>query len=268
MTAKSFTIIRPLEGTRVQRCCINFCESLSYEIGLGADKRFFRKVAPERPTNLPLLRSEPIWRELAEARNPGNLKFGHKVVDFSQSEDFVDVQVEGPDGTTQVYRAQYVVAAEGGKGIVRPKLGIELDGPTNIVDIVTVHFEADLSKYWDDRTLIASYINPEGETLLGSGSLVQLGPTWGRYSEEWALHFGFRVDDPARFSEDDPETLKPRIRALLKIKDLEMKVRKVSHWVLERVLARSYRSGRIFLAGDAAHRSKSHPVEGAVSPKI
>lgn len=225
------------------------------QVGIYATN-FSRQVGPERPTNLPLSRSEPIWRKVAEDRNPGNIRFSHKVVDFSQNDDHVDVHVQGPDGRTKIYRAQYVVAAEGGKGIVRPKLGIEMEGPTNIVDVVSVHFKADLSKYWDDRTLIAAFINPEGETLMGSGSLVPLGPTWGRYCEEWGLHFGLRLDDPARFCEDDPETLTARIRNLLKIPGLDIEVLKVSHWVIERVLANKYRVGRIFLAGDAAHRSE------------
>lgn len=149
-----------------------------------------------------------------------------------------------------------MVAAEGGKGIVAPQIGAVLQGPTDIADVVSVHFEADLSEYWDDRTLIANFINPEGETILGSGTVVCMGPTFGRYAENWTIHFGFRVDDPARFSEVEEHLMIPRIRELLKIPTLEIKVRSVSHWVLERVLANKYREGRIFLAGDAAHRRK------------
>lgn len=83
------------------------------------------------------------------------------------------------------------------------------------------------------------------------GALVQMGPTWGRKSEEWTLHFGFPVTDSSRF---DKEALPPRIRQLLKLPDLEMEVLNISHWVLDRVLADKYRVGRVFIAGDAAHR--------------
>jgi 2,4-dichlorophenol 6-monooxygenase len=48
----------------------------------------------------------------------------------------------------------------------------------------------------------------------------------------------------------------PRLKELLKLPDLEVQVHKVSHWILEGVLADRYRVGRVFLAGDAAHR---HP---------
>lgn len=216
-----------------------------------------RLVGSERPANLPLVRSEPIWREIAEERNPGNIKFSHRVLDVIQRDDHVLVLAQLPDGSQVTYRAQYVVAAEGGKGIFADKIGAVLEGPTDIADVVSVHFEADLSQYWDERTLIAQFINPEGETILGSGTVVCMGPTFGRYSENWTIHFGFRVDDPARFSEAQEHLLIPRIRALLKIPDLDIKIRAVSHWVLERVLANKYREGRMFIAGDAAHRRKS-----------
>lgn len=91
-------------------------------------------------------------------------------------------------------------------------------------------------------------------TNFNFGALVQMGPTWGRHSEEWTLYFGFRVGDPQRFA---PDTLVPRIRELLKIPgDLDIDVLHISHWALDRVLANKYREGRIFIAGDAAHR---HP---------
>jgi 2,4-dichlorophenol 6-monooxygenase len=105
-----------------------------------------------------------------------------------------------------------------------------------------------------DRALITHFINPEGESMVhfDSGALVQMGPTWGRRSEEWTLHFGFPVTDSTRF---DKEALPARIRELLKIPDLEMDVLHVSHWVLERTLANKYSNGnRIFIGGDAAHK--------------
>jgi 2,4-dichlorophenol 6-monooxygenase len=46
----------------------------------------------------------------------------------------------------------------------------------------------------------------------------------------------------------------PRLRTLLKLPDLDVKVHKVSHWILDRIVAEQWRYGDIFLAGDAAHR--------------
>ncbi len=78
-----------------------------------------------------------------------------------------------------------------------------------------------------------------------------MGPTWGKHSEEFVLHFAFSTDDEERFNE---EAIIPRMKKMLKLPGIEPKVHKVSHWILERVVAQQWRHGRIFLAGDAAHR--------------
>ncbi|KAH6722119.1 FAD binding domain-containing protein [Leptodontidium sp. MPI-SDFR-AT-0119] len=212
----------------------------------------YRRDSPSLSSNVPLLRLEPILRQLAEDRNPGHILFGHTVADLEDDSQKVIATVQKPDGKTQKYQAQYVVCADGGK-FSTPKLGINMEGPTGLVDFVSTHFKADLSEYWDDRTLITHFINPEGEKMVNfdCGALVQMGPTWGRKSEEWTLHFGFPVTDSSRF---DKEALPPRIRQLLKLPDLEMEVLNISHWVLDRVLADKYKVGRVFIAGDAAHR--------------
>ncbi|KAL2060829.1 hypothetical protein VTL71DRAFT_8881 [Oculimacula yallundae] len=216
----------------------------SYEI--------YRKDSPMPSSNLPLLRLEPILRQFAESRNPGNIHFNHPVTDFVETDEGVLVTVTEPGGAVLHYLADYVVAADAGK-LSAPKLGIQMEGPSGLVEFVSTHFKADLSQYWDDRTLIAHFINPEGESMvnLDSGVIVQMGPTWGRHSEEWAFHFGFPTTDPKRF---DREALPGRIRQLLKLPNLEMEVINISSWVLDRVLADKYRVGNVFVAGDAAHR--------------
>lgn len=70
------------------------------------------------------------------------------MVDFEEKEDKVLVTVKNAEGQTIQYRAQYVVAADAGK-LSTPKLGINMEGITGLVDFVSTHFKADLSRYWD-----------------------------------------------------------------------------------------------------------------------
>ncbi|OCK77498.1 hypothetical protein K432DRAFT_358481 [Lepidopterella palustris CBS 459.81] len=218
----------------------------------GSEKaEMYRRDAPLRSANLPQVRLEPILKKIAETRNPGKVLFSHTVVDFVDEGDSVLVTVEA-DGKQTQYRAQFLVGADGGK-LVNGKIGAVLEGPSGIADMVSTHFSADLSEYWDDRYFACHFINGSGGTVLESGAIVPMGPTWGRHSEEWTVHFGFSMDDEKRH---DESALLPRIRELLKIPDLKMEVHKISHWVIERVLANKYQEGRVFIAGDAAHR---HP---------
>jgi 2,4-dichlorophenol 6-monooxygenase len=203
------------------------------------------------PTNLPLLHSEPIFRSIAEQNNPGNILFGHKVVDFEEIEDRVLVYVEDKDGKKRTYRAQYLYGADGGK-TVGLKIGIVMEGPKQLRQMVSTHFKANVSEYWDDRSCITNFANPELDSVHRSGAMLPLGPTWGRHSEEWQIHFSTEVGGRS-FSKEEA---KSHIRELLKLPDLDVEVISIGDWVIERVLADSYRKGRVFIGGDSAHR---HP---------
>jgi 2,4-dichlorophenol 6-monooxygenase len=207
--------------------------------------------SPVMASNYPQLRLEPLLRREAETRAPGRIRYNHEVLDWKQTDAGIVATVHNRGTDEQVtVRARYVIAADGGK-TVGPREGVQMSGPTNMVDMVSTHFTADLSQYWDDKTLITWFLNPEGESSWGAGAMVQMGPTWGRNSEEWVVHFAFRPDDPERFNED---AIVPRLRELLRLPDLDLTVHKVSHWILDRIVADRWRVGDIFLAGDAAHR--------------
>ncbi|MQA14893.1 MAG: aromatic ring hydroxylase [Pseudonocardiaceae bacterium] len=221
--------------------------------GGGALGDTYAADSPCLSSNYPQIRLEPLLRRHAEQRAPGRIRFGHELVELSQDADGMFAVVTNHDnGEELTIRADYVVGADGGKA-VGSMLGVQLQGPTGLLDMVSTHLTADLSEYWDDSCLITWFVNPEGTGSWGSGAMVPMGPTWGKDSEEWVLHFTFGPEDPDRFDED---AIGPRIRELLKLPDLDLTIHRVSHWILEGVLADRYRVGRVFLAGDAAHR---HP---------
>lgn len=219
--------------------------------GANSLRACYEADSPVMATNYPQIRLEPLLRAEAEKRAPGRILFHHEVRDWEQTDSGVTAQVLNRD-TDQMMtvRARYVIAADGGK-TVGPRDGVEMVGPTGMVDMVSVHFAADLSEYWNDNTLVTWFLNPRGQSSWGAGVMAQLGPTWGRRSEEWAVHFAFRPDDPERFNK---EAIVPRVRELFGLPDLDMTVLEVSHWILDRIVAGRWRNGSIFLAGDAAHR--------------
>ena len=205
--------------------------------------------------NLPLIRSEPIFRRHADARAPGRVCFGHELLSFEQDGKGVSAKVrELATGAEHLVRAKYLVGADGGR-MVGKALGNRMVGPSGLAKNVTVHFKADLSKVLlDDRVMLHFFIHPTRRGPLASGALVPAGPgRWGRHSPEWIFHFMVAPDDPARF---DDAMVTQQIRELLKLPDLDMQVLKISHWMIEAVLAEKYRFGRILMAGDACHR---HP---------
>lgn len=222
--------------------------------GGGETAAAYQADSATRSGNLPLLRLEPIIREFAEKSPIAKILFSHELESFEQDGGGVTSVIRDlASGETFQVRSQYLIGADRGRTI-GPQIGVELEGLTDLVDMVSTHFSADLSAYIeDDSTLIRWFINPEGGGGWGSGGMVAMGPKhFDRHSEEWVFHFAFRPNDP----DFDENLIVPRIRELLKLPDIDIKVHKVSHWIVESILASKYGEGRCFVIGDAAHR---HP---------
>jgi 2,4-dichlorophenol 6-monooxygenase len=104
--------------------------------------------------------------------------------------------------------------------------------------------------------MITWFHNPGREGMWSSGAMVPLGPTWGPHSEEYYILFAVDPDDPAR---REDEACRDHVAKLLNVPSLDIEVLKVSRWVLDGIVAGRYREGRVFLAGDGAHRHPRQP---------
>jgi 2,4-dichlorophenol 6-monooxygenase len=227
--------------------------------GGGALSEAYARSSATPPTNLPQLRLEPVLCAHAEQRaQPGRIRFNHELVELSQDADGVTSTVlDLATGQRLTVRSRYLIGADGGK-TVGPLVGVNMHGLTGLVDLVSMHFSADLSRWWDDDCIITFFMNPGWGDTWGSGAMAQMGPTWGSKSEDYNVVFGFQPDDPGRF---DEETIIPKVRNLLKLPDLEITCHKINHWIVEGLLAERYRVGRVLLGGDATHR---HPPTTAL----
>ncbi len=222
--------------------------------GGGSMRARYMKDSPCETTIYPQMRLEPLMKEHADKIGPGRLTFGYELVSFEQDANEVHSIVKNRD-TSEILRvrSKYLVAADAGK-TVGPLVGSILRGTPELVDMVTVYFKADLSKYIDDEHVMTIWLsNTQGDTSSwGSGVLGKLGPKhFGRYSEEWMFHFSFPPDHNGKY---DAAVLIPRIRQLLKVPELEPEILGIGHWIVQGVLADKFRFGRVFLAGDSAHR--------------
>ncbi|WP_258396087.1 FAD-dependent monooxygenase [Streptomyces sp. Amel2xB2] len=219
--------------------------------GGGSTAGPYAADSPCPSTNLPQHRLEPLLREHAERRSPGRVRFHHVMEDFHQDADGVTARVtDRSTGWTGTVRARYLLGADGGRGVA-DALGIAMDGDGGSWNVVSVHFSADLSRWWSgDKVLITNFVSPDGGPVSRYG-MVAMGPRWGPASQEWALHFHLPPDAGVDVSE---EAAADRVRELLKLPELDVTVHQVSRYRPEAVVAQAFRSGRVFLAGDAAHR--------------
>jgi 2,4-dichlorophenol 6-monooxygenase len=114
--------------------------------GGGQLKEVYSKDSACPPSNLPQLRLEPILRAEAERRAPGAIRFSHELATMTQDSEGVTATIHNKQtGQTYTVRADYLVAADGGK-TVGAMVGVNMVGARNLFDMVSTHKTADFSQ--------------------------------------------------------------------------------------------------------------------------
>lgn len=224
--------------------------------GGGADADW-AAASPMVASNLPQIRLEPVLRARAEQLSPGRVRFHHEVVEIDESESSVSLTVvDRSTDRRYLVETDYVVACDGGR-TVGAKVGIELEGQRDLSRTVSFYVTADLSRWARDHDVLLRW-----HWCPNIGKMVviaPMGPTrWGPESEEWVIHIGFPMDDSRAL---DDAAVESDVREALGIGDHPLDIHLISRWTIGGLVANRFRSGRVFVAGDAAHR---HPPTGAL----
>ncbi len=216
--------------------------------GTGDDRRAdYASASPCEMCNAPQHILEPIL--LDRARSLGaDIRFDHEVVAVHQSDGHATARVRRRlDATEFEIRARYLVGCDGARSIVGEQGGFEYEGQAGLGNAITVWIEADLSRYTKHRSGALFFVrNPGNSDLLSIWTCVE---PWN----EWSTIFLRAGLDATELSE---ESVMPRVRAAVGDPSVEIRIKKISEWQFHHVIAAHYRRGRLFLAGDAAHR---HP---------
>ena len=183
---------------------------------------------------------EPILLARAE-KSGADVRFSTNLTAFEQDADGVTAVVAPTGAQPYRIRARYLVAADGGRSGIRERLGIGCDGPGMVGKSIGVVFEADLGDHLDPDVTDLYYLrHPEF-----TGALVNTDVP-GRY----VFGSDCRPDETV---EDFPhERLTRLIRLATDLPALTPEIRWVGAWEMAARVARTFRSGRVFLVGDAA----------------
>jgi len=171
-----------------------------------------------------------------------SVEFSARVTSLEQFSDHVEITVDSAEGTRKI-AGSYLIGNDGGRSTVRKALGIEFEGYTHPERFMILTTTEDLGLVYPGCT--RNYVtDPEAWFSVFKVSGDERGPLW-------------RVLSATRIEQTDEELMNPdaterRLQAFLPKPTPYDIVHRNLYNVHQRVAA-SFRKGRVFLAGDAAH---------------
>jgi 2,4-dichlorophenol 6-monooxygenase len=216
--------------------------------GTGDDRQAdYHAASPSEMCNAPQHVLEPILLDAARAFG-ADVRFDHEVVAVRQTPDVAIARVRNRQSGEELdVRARYIVGCDGARTVVGEQGGFEFEGKAGLGNAITVWIEADLTRYTKHRSGALFFVcNPGSEDVFSIWTCVE---PW----TEWSTIFARHGLGPSDLSE---QSVLPRVRAAIGDPSVDIRIKKVSEWQINHVVAAGYRQGRLFLAGDAAHR---HP---------
>ena len=198
-------------------------------------------LSPSAPECVAQDHLEPVLLRHAESLPPAHVALGTAVTHVALDPHGATATLrDARTGAERRVRADYLVGADGAHSTTRDALGIAMRGPDEVLGGVSATFTAPL---WDvvgpHRHGIYSITHPDMPGILLPAGL----------PDRWLAGVPWEPDGlPAAA---DVERL---VRIGAGVADLRVEVARIGRFSSAAQLATRYRSGRAFLAGDAAHR--------------
>ncbi|SIS75440.1 3-(3-hydroxy-phenyl)propionate hydroxylase [Roseivivax lentus] len=177
-----------------------------------------------------------------EATRPGTLRLKTAVTGFEQDADGVTVHVETPESTAETLRVDYLIGCDGGRSLTRKALGIAFEGFTYEERFLVLTTPRD---FFERGFRVRNYVlDPVQWCALFK--VPHEGPPG-----LWRIVFPAPSVSSGIDAVSDAYVL-AQIRGL----DDTLTLADITHrniYAVNQRVAASFRKGRVFLAGDAAH---------------
>lgn len=191
---------------------------------------------------------EEVLREQAASLPGVTIAFNTTLVAFSQHEHGITAVLQAVDGGEQrQVESAYLIGADGARSAVREAIGARMVGQGAFSRNYSIIFRSPelASRHEHGKAIMYWMVNEEVPSLLGP---MDSDGLWFFMATKLA-------------GDIDPATVDPveLIRRGTGLADLAIEIVGTDPWVAHRLVADSYASGRVYLAGDACHL---HPPFG------
>ena len=200
---------------------------------------------------LPQYCTEAVLRARAAQLDSVQIRYGWSAQDLCQEESGATVALaEWAGPGREKLRAQYVVGCDGSQSLVRESAGIAQDLDRHGKRMALVVFRSRELHELLERFPGKSYFNVLRPELQGYWQF------FGRVDLDGGWFFHAPVPDDATEDSFDFSAYLWNVAG----REFALELEHIGFWDLRIAIAKNYRRGRVFIAGDAAH---SHPPYGA-----
>jgi putative polyketide hydroxylase len=203
--------------------------------------------SPHSPTYVCMVAQdafEAILRHHAATYTEIDLRFDTEFTAFEQDARGVTAMLRNRKcGEAYTAHAAYLIAADGASSRIREMMGIKMLGPGELNHNINIHFCAELAPWVRDRPAVG-YMSAGG-----NGTLL-----WAHGTDRWLILRSFQPAKGEKAEQFTPERCVELARRAVGIPDLPIELVNVAFWTRAAQVAERFHDGRVFLAGDAAHR--------------
>jgi 2-polyprenyl-6-methoxyphenol hydroxylase-like FAD-dependent oxidoreductase len=217
-------------------------EGVGVEIGLPTRAQA-ALLSPTAPAAVPQHHLEQVLLGHLRSLPSARVELGTALAGLEHGPSGVRARLRDPAGRERVVTACYVVAGDGARSRVRESLEIPMRGESDALAGVTAVVHAPIWALLGERRY-GIYVTERG----GEGVFLPAGP-----DDRWI--FAHPLDPSAGGSRlPAPRDVADRVRLAAGIPDLPVRVDRIGSFSSSAQIADRFRDGRVFLAGDAAHR--------------